>query len=284
MCFKTKTQLKVKKLLIPLFFLIALHNTTLIAQRGWEIGGWAGVTHYFGDLNTRFDITHPNVGLGAVARFNFNERLCFKFSGNYGRIAANDAWSSNAFERQRNLHFRSTIVDGTGALEFNFLEYSYFTKNTRFSPYISLGLSAFYFNPEAKYQDKWVKLRPLGTEGQFQGEEYYTAQPALAYGFGFKWALNEYWSLNFELSARRLFTDYLDDVSTTYPKMNDLMKARGATAVALSDPSIPDSEGLKIGAFGRQRGDKRTNDAYTFFGVSLLYYFGDLRCPTISSR
>ena len=30
------------------------------------------------------------------------------------------------------------------------------------------------------------------------------------------------WSFEFEISARKLFTDYLDDVSTAYPDIDDL--------------------------------------------------------------
>ena len=104
------------------------------------------------------------------------------------------------------------------------------------------------------------------------------------YGGGLKIAISETWALNIELSARKLFSDYLDDVSKTYPNMNDLKKARGITAVHLSDPSVPDAENRKIGQFGRQRGDKKDNDTYTFLGIGLVYYFGDLKCPVISGK
>lgn len=38
------------------------------------------------------------------------------------------------------------------------------------------------------------------------------------------------WSLNLELSARRIFSDYLDDVSTVYADKEDLEKLRGDVA------------------------------------------------------
>ena len=107
---------------------------------------------------------------------------------------------------------------------------------------------------------------------------------AFVYGGGFKVALTEVWSLNFEISARKLFTDYLDDVSKTYPNMNDVRKQNGEIAVQLSDPSITTDGQPKVGQFGRQRGDSKSNDMYTMFGVSLLYYFGDLRCPPVNNR
>ena len=66
--------------------------------------------------------------------------------------------------------------------------------------------------------------------------------------------------------------------------MNEIRKQHGDIAVLLSDPSIADADGKKIGQLGRQRGDSKSNDMFSFFGVSLLYYFGELRCPPISNR
>ena len=269
-----------------LFFILTAtfltHN--LSAQRGWEAGGGIGVSHYFGDLNTTFDVMHPGLAASAIARFNFNDRICLKMSANYGTVSADDKNSNNKYELQRNLRFKSMIIDGAAQMEFNFLPYNYFDRTQRFSPYLFLGINVFNFNPKAKYEDKWYNLRPLGTEGQFRGEEYYTTQMGLVYGGGLKIAFNEEWSMNLEISARKLFTDYLDDVSKVYPNMNDLRKANGPVAVALSDPSLPDAEGRKLGQVGRQRGTKKDNDMYTFLTVSILYYFGDLKCPKITNR
>ena len=269
-----------------LLFLLStvLFTQNLTAQRGWEIGAWAGVSHYFGDLNTKPDLSHPGFAGGAMFRFNFNERLCVKFSANYGTIGADDKNSTNPFELSRNLNFRSNIFDGAGQFEFNFLPYNYFDRTQHFTPYLFGGLCVYNFNPQGKLNNTWYDLRPLGTEGQFKGEEYYTTQLGIVYGGGFKIALDEVWSINIELSMRLLANDYLDDVSKTYPNINDLRKTRGDIALQLSDPSIPGADGKKIGTFGRQRGDSQSNDMYTFFGVGLLYYFGDLRCPPVNNR
>lgn len=272
-----------KKILFSFLTIISFFPE-LLAQRGWEAGGGLGVSHYFGDLNTTYNIKRPGLAATAVARFNFNDRICLKMSANYGNISADDKESKNIYERQRNLHFKSMLIDGAAQLEFNFLPYNYFDASQRFSPYLFLGFNVYNFNPKAQYEGKWYELRPLGTEGQFRGEEYYTAQMGLVYGGGIKVALNEEWSLNLEISARKLFTDYLDDVSKVYPNMNDLRKANGSIAVALSDPSLPDAEGRKMGQLGRQRGDKKDNDMYTFLTLGVLYYFGDLKCPKISNK
>lgn len=269
-----------KQLLISiLFFVISVPFAS--AQRGWEAGAWAGVSYYFGDLNTNYDLSKPNLAGGLAARFNFNNRVSVRFTGNYGMIEASDADSKNAYERARNLSFRSSLLDVSTGIEFNFLPYTHGSKDEFFTPYVFAGLSVFSFNPEAELDGTWHELRPLGTEGQFPGEEYYTVQAGLNYGIGVKVDLNTYWSLNFELSARQLFTDYLDDVSTVYPDRNDLLRTRGDLAAALSDRSIPlpDVDTSQLGLPGTQRGNSANNDSFVFLKAGIMYYFGQLRCP-----
>ena len=250
-------------------------------QKGVEIGGWLGTTYYFGDLNTELDLSTPGPGGGIIYRYNFNKRLALKFSGNVGLVNADDANSDNFYEQNRNLHFRSLILDGSLQFEFNFLPYIHGSGDQSVTPYLFAGLSGMNFNPQAKYEDRWVNLQPLGTEGQPQGEEYAKISYGINYGFGLKFDINYNWSINIELSTRYLYTDYLDDVSTTYPNMTVLASQRDAMAVELSDPSntIP-----KLGDPGRQRGNSKDNDTYTFIGIGLLYYIGRIDCPAISDQ
>lgn len=259
-------------------------TTTAYAQKGWEAGGWIGSSFYLGDLNTDYDFSNPGLAGGLIARYNFNKRLCFKASANFAQVSASDADSPNAFERARNLSFESNIIDGTFQFEFNFLPYKHGDPDEFFTPYLFAGFNVFHFNPMTEYQGEMVELRPLGTEGQFKGEEYYSVSGGLAYGFGFKVDLSYEWSLNLELNARTLFTDYLDDVSTVYADKDDILQLRNELAVALSDRSI-EVEGApnsQIGREGTQRGNSNNNDTFITLGIGLLYYFGDVRCPEYS--
>jgi len=275
----------VKKAALLAIIILGTLSTTH-AQKGWEAGGWLGASYYLGDLNTNYDLSMPGLAGGVLARYNFNERLCMKISANYGKVMADDANSSNPFERARNLNFESILIDGTAQLEFNFLPYTHGSKDEFFTPYVFAGFNVFHFNPKTSYQGEMVELRPLGTEGQFKGEEYYSVSGGLAYGLGFKVDLSYEWSLNFELSARSLFTDYLDDVSTVYADKKDLLKLRNQTAVDLSDRSIdiPGVEGSQIGEKGTQRGNSNNKDTFVLLGVGLVYYFGDIRCPEYGRR
>jgi hypothetical protein len=266
----------IRKPFIFLFFSIVFVQN-LAAQRGWEVGGWAGVSHYFGDLNTDWRVNHPNLSGGAFGRFNFNDRLCVKLGANYAKIGADDANSKNAFEQRRNLSFQTNIFDASANFEFNFLTYIHGHRDYFYTPYMTAGFTGFRFNPKTKYDGKWTELRPQGTEGQFRGDEYGTFLGALNYGIGLKMDITYRLSFNLEFSVRDVWTDYLDDVSGNYPDLEDLRATRGNLGVALSDRS----ENPKIGLSGRQRGNGKKNDMYTLLGGGIVYYFGDIRCPTV---
>lgn len=250
-----------------------------VAQmRGWEAGGWLGAANYFGDLNTNFRVNRLHLSGGLAARYNLNDRLAMRFGANAGKVSAYDSDSKNVYEQRRNLHFWSSIVDATAVFEFNFFPYIHGHREFFFTPYVFAGPSFFWFNPKADLDGSVYELREMGTEGQFRGEEYNTAQGAIAYGLGFKVDLSYRWSLDFRLSARKLFTDYLDDVHGSYADIRDIRAQRGDIAAALADRSGEPPIGLP----GRQRGNGKNNDAYAFIGVGLHYYFGSIRCPGIT--
>lgn len=277
-------------LVVSLFCLVGLQ-----AQQGVEFGGFLGASHYFGDLNTNFKMNSPGFSGGLIGRYNFNERVSIKLAGSYGKVSADDANSNNTFEQRRNLSFESPILDGSAQIEFNFLPYIHGSRDHFFTPYLLAGFSVTKFNPQTHYcasdptiplsqcngPTRIADLRPLGTEGQFKGEEYYTVAGGFAFGMGLKIDLSYEWSINVEASVRRLFSDYLDDVSTVYPDMSDVENFRGELAVALSDRSTPTPQ--KIGEAGRQRGNSQNTDAIAFLNVGIVYYFGDLRCPKPSN-
>ncbi len=259
-------------------------------QEGWEAGGWLGIANYFGDLNTNFRFNGAGAAGGVAARYNFNERVALKFGLNYGKVQADDANSDNVFERARNLSFKSNLLDIGAQFEFNFLPYNHGSKDEGWTPYLFGGFGVTRFDPKAKIDGQWHSLREFGTEGQFKGDEYSKVSTSFIYGFGFKIDLSYEWSLNFEFSARQLFSDYLDDVSTVYANVRDIKNLRGDLAARLSDRSpelfqedpnffVQNNLEFPIGQPGRQRGNSKNNDSYVLFGIGLMYYFGDLKCP-----
>ncbi len=246
------------------------------AQKGWELGGWLGVSNYFGDLNSSLNITDPGPAGGLNLRYNFNNRVSWKANFNYGYVYADDANSSNNFERNRNLSFKSNLFDVSAVVEFNFFPLTHGSSDEYATPYFFGGVNLLKFNPKADLNDQTYNLNEFGTEGQ--RDPYSTITFGLTVGAGYKFDINKDWSINIDLAVRRLFSDYLDDVSTVYPNKTLLAATNGQTAVDLSDRSLVDG----IGDEGRQRGNSTDSDMYTFFGVSVMRYFGRLECPKIS--
>lgn len=267
---------RVFKLII--FVSILYLHTDISAQKGYELGGWLGTSFYFGDLNTTSSLQSPGLALGISGRKIFNTRVAARTTLSFARVQANDANSSNNFEFNRNLSFRSNIFDWTNVLEFNFFKFENGSLEFNKTPYIFGGFNIFHFNPTAVLDDQRYSLRNLGTEGQQSGQEYSRISGGLVLGAGFKWNINRLWSINFDVSNRFLFTDYLDDVSTVFPDKDALLANRGAIAVALSDRSLIDG----LGDAGRQRGDTKGKDQYAFVGISVMRYFGGIECPVIS--
>ena len=86
---------------------------------------------------------------------------------------------------------------------------------------VLLELVVMKFNPKAKLDGQWVELKPLRLEGQGMAEypdrkEYNLIQMEVPMGFGFKYYLKENMYVGLEVLHRQLFTDYIDDVSTSY--------------------------------------------------------------------
>ncbi|MBK9106930.1 MAG: outer membrane beta-barrel protein [Saprospiraceae bacterium] len=267
-----------------IFFILFLGilGSPVIAQKGYELGGWIGAAHYFGDLNNLYRLNEPGLAFGFTGRYNFDTRLSVRMQLNYHRIAGNDAKSRNAFDLRRNLNFFSDVFEVAPCMEFNFFPLKHGSREEFVSPYMYAGISIFHYNPKTEYQGENVALRELGTEGQISGQEYNEIGSAWLIGGGVKLDLNDKWSLNFDLGYRLTATDFLDDVSGYYPDDTELLINRGQIAVDLSDRSIPVDGSAKIGTPGTQRGDHNEKDKFLSFGVNLIYYFGKLRCPPIS--
>ncbi|NOT37015.1 MAG: outer membrane beta-barrel protein [Saprospiraceae bacterium] len=256
--------------------------SSLYAQKGVEIGGWIGASHYFGDLNNLYRLNEPGLAGGLIGRYNIDTRLSTQLLFNYARLRGDDSKSNNLFDRRRNLSFFSDVIEICPSISLNFFPIIHGRPENGISPHITTGLSLFYHEPKANYQGQTYRLRSLGTEGQPTNQEYNSIAAAWFIGTGVKLDISYRWSINIDLNVRYAFSDYLDDVSQTYPNYGTLQSERGTIAVALSDPSIPSITGEKVGRTGFQRGDSKDSDMFVTVGVGLLYFFGRLDCPSIS--
>jgi hypothetical protein len=251
-----------------------------------EIGIWGGITNSFGDINNTMEsLQFYKPGAGVFFRYNYNTRVAGYIGVSGGQTFGYDSISNNPYQHLRNLSFRSNIYDLTTRLEFNFLPLERNKPDQWFSPYVFTGLSLYYFNPQAYYNNEWVDLQPLGTEGQQYpeltgNEKYKRVQIAVPMGGGFKFVLNKNLTTGIECTWHWLFTDYLDDVSKTYIDPSILATGtNGSTAVALADRST-EIDVIPLGDNYKQRGDSEHRDTYMYTGVFLTYTFVPLKCPS----
>jgi hypothetical protein len=256
---------------ILLFFCFLAYAAAVFSQ-GSEAGVMLGGSYYKGDIHPdffRFNTIQPAIGV--MYRYNFHPHYSFKGNVYYGTISATDADMSDGFQLNRNLSFRSEILEFSGQLEFNFLPYRIENKNQSFTPYLFTGVSLFKFNPQGQYANgEWYDLQPLGTEGQGttgypDKKKYSLTGFGIPLGGGLKWNLGLI-GITLEAGARRTFTDYLDDVSGTYADPTVLSAEYGPVSAWFSDRSL--SSGAESNA-GRQRGDSKNNDWYIFGGAMI---------------
>ncbi len=259
-------------------------------RQGDEIGIMGGITYAFTDINNSFaQFPLTREGYGLFYRRNFHHRWAFRAGLNGGLIQGQDALSERVFESRRNLSYRNRVYDAYGQIEFNFLDkpkrhkYGAFV---HFTPYLGIGLGLTYHKPQAMLNGEWVDLRPLGTEGQnFAAvgdypEPYSRIAINVPITGGLKYYFAKHWAVGMELSWRKVFTDYLDDVSGTYVDPSVLLAgAQGNLAATLADRS---NEGdlPSIGYEGLQRGDNSRRDQYAYLGISISYVFAQMVCPS----
>ncbi len=161
----------------------------------------------------------------------------------------------------------------------------------RLKPYGFIGIGVFHFDPEGSITDangvkRWYKLHPLRTEGQGMKEypekrPYNLTQINIPMGGGVKVAISQRVSTAFELLYRKTFTDYIDDLSTTYidPKYfaDYLSPADAAIARKISDKTVGIvTPGVTRYAPGVQRGNAKNNDAYFSFVLKLGVRIGQV--------
>ncbi|MEL6866236.1 MAG: DUF6089 family protein [Bacteroidota bacterium] len=244
----------------------------------FEIGGFMGVSNYAGDLTPNAYVSKEyNMAMGLVARYNMMHNLSFKASFIKGAISGTDEHSTvYSGRRIRNLSFQSDIYELSLQAEFNIIGYDVLENITQLSPYLLAGISTFYFNPRAYYDNRWHELQPLGTEGQGldgYGKKYSRVQIAIPMGIGMKVSITEKANLAFEAGFRKTFTDYLDDVSTAYPNPDDLAEVSNLTA-KLSYRMDEYDPTLNIDPTNGTRGNPDHKDWYMFTGMTFTFNLG----------
>lgn len=258
------------KKIFLLFFLVIALACTAFAQK-LHLNLFAGIANYKGDLQynpssgKQISFKQPGFAAGAGFEYEFSNKFYLRLVATSGKIHADD--KKQVGQTQRNLNFSSPIFDVMLGLQYYIFDpYAHIV-----SPYAFAGVGYFHFNPytfDAAGQK--VFLRPLSTEGEgfIDGREpYKLSQFSIPFGGGIKFSLSDNFRIGVELSLRKTFTDYLDDVSTTYVNENLLFANRGQQAVDLAYRGDEVNAGT-YPAEGTPRGTLAAKDWYYFTGIT----------------
>mgnify|MGYP003340034679 FL=1 len=239
------------------------------------------MTNYLGDLSpVAFAPSETHWSAGLVYKYNVNWNFNWRGAITTGEITGADARNNlgQPFRIRRNLSFRTQIIEASLIGEFNILGWQGDRYQKNFTPFVEAGLGFFHFNPQAYYQGQWYNLQEIGTEGQ--GLSIYRNRPpyrltqlCIPLGLGVKVRLSEHWSVTADCALRKTFTDYLDDVSTSFPDRAAMLAEKGQLALDLSDRSfevVGDSMKQHFSK-GQMRGDPSKKDWYFFPGITITY-------------
>ncbi|MBK5284710.1 MAG: outer membrane beta-barrel protein [Bacteroidia bacterium] len=284
-----------KKFILVLF--IAFISTINADAQRWkmvryEFNGGLGASNFLGELGGAnqigtnyfkdFEWSETRFGLAIGLRYKLSEFFAFNTHVTYGAVSGDDKLTDEFFRHYRNLNFNTYIFEWNLNFEAAFQQeqigHRYRLRRVKGQKgyevyaYAFVGAGIFNFDPKTEYQGTTVRLQPLGTEGQGlvpTRNKYSLWQFCIPIGFGFKYTIDAKWGVGIEYGMRKTFTDYIDDVSTTYFDNNELRAAYGNVAAALADRS--DHSKPYITGPEQQRGDPRDLDAYMFAIFSVNY-------------
>lgn len=309
-----KVRLTVLLCLFTFYALLGSAQSITTNNRRLEFGLAVGPMFFIGDLGGSagigktfikdLDLPLTKLSKGAFVAFYPTEFLGLRAGVNLGYLEGDDAEApakggAEMDRRERNLHFKTKINEAYAYLEAYptvFLE-KYDGLKGKLRPFLAVGGGVYHFNPMIRDVDgKWIEAQPLKLEGQGFAEypdskPYSLTQFNLQIGFGIKYYLSENLFTGFEVMHRKLYTDYVDDVShdyyidpiyfDQYLGPNDAIRAR--RNYYKGQYTFPTSRPYEEYA---QRGDPTQNDAYFSMVLKLGWRLGkadpnarQVRCP-----
>jgi hypothetical protein len=254
--------------------LLALCGLPLIASaQNFHFSGRFGLAGYQGDLKSGSVFSQDKLMGSIGAIYDLSEHIAARTYFTYTKLQADDKKGTTSMQ-QRNLNFQTGLFDWELTAQ-----YSLFSLNEKWwTPTIFAGIGIFHFNPYTKdAAGNKVLLQPLSTEGQgfVAGiSPYKKTQFSIPFGIGASYSLGEDTRIGLEAGYRKIFTDYLDDVSTTYVDENALRAARGQQAVDLAWRG-DEISGAAYPGGGATRGSEKYKDGYYYIALTFTvrYWF-----------
>lgn len=298
-----------RSLIVTLFILhvTLTHAQSFFSPTAWrtmrrEVGISFGASNFLGDLGGRdaigtnflkdWEFSMVRFAGQVYHSWYLNSSTTIKSNFNYAMVMGDDKLTKEPFRNNRNLNFKSSVYEFNTSIQWLFLKekmgnrYGLRNVNHRkigiransIGMYLTAGIGVMYFNPMGKYQGRWVALHPLHTEGQgLPGgpKQYKRVGVTVPLGIGFRKSLSRQSGLYLEFTQHYTFTDYMDDVSSSYYDNATIAQEYGGVAAVMADPNlgnIVDVNGYSyVSAPGEQRGDQEDKDNYMM--LTLGYYY-----------
>lgn len=287
---------------IILLFLFIAFSAQLFSQsfynrrveRQWVGSFGTGVAKYFGDMANPGEVFKDakwNI------EFGLERRIDGRFSARAGltvfQLEGGDQFADDEGRKRRNLSFTTTCFElaGTGIVQL-FEDGAKYYQRKPINAFLSAGVGVLWYVPKGlstnTYHDgspnpsagKMVTLRKLETEHV----KYSPITIVIPVGVGVKLMATPFLNLTAFGAYRFTFTDYIDDMSTVYPGIenfdNDL-------AAAMSDKQFELDGGVHRA--GAVRGNPDKNDGYFILSFRADYFlpptlFGNKRRSPKGSR
>lgn len=237
-------------------------------ERSLILVGGLGASTYFGELKTgnSFD-TKPTLNVGL--QYHLSQHISARVDATWFQLKGTDADALGNPDRiNRNLSFSSNNFEVSGTLAFNLIPKGLrYYRRPGFNLYAFTGIGLVYFNPTAELDGKSYSLPTYKTEGV----AYSTVAPVIPMGLGIRFKVNRDFNIAIEGGYRKMFTDYLDDVSG--PKYPDFVKFPTLEASDISRRlSYRGDPAVLAGNPELVRGNPKSNDSYFLLNVKLEYY------------
>jgi Domain of unknown function (DUF6089) len=226
-----------------------------------------GLANYQGDLQQRsFTFNQARIVGSLGAKYDLSEHFIARTHLSLGNLRAADSKNKSATLKERGLSFESKLFEWELGGQYNI-----FSLNDKWwTPYVFASAAMFRIRPTAVDPvGNRVFLQNLDTEGQGFApgrKDYKSTQFAIPFGIGGEYALTEDIRVGLELGYRKTFTDYIDDVSTTYADPLLLLANRGPQSVAMAQGGA-----ASYPLVGLPRGNPKNKDAYYFVQLTFTW-------------
>lgn len=246
------------------------HDRKYIASVG------TGTSSYYGELSNDDDYMDAKLNLNLGLQYFVTDRIGVRTEITWFQLSGDDAEADSDGRTVRNLSFISNNYEFNVEGIINLLPKGQrYYQRKPINVYGFLGVGLIYFNPKAEVpagfdeSGKKIALQPLKTEGV----DYNRFAFVIPYGLGVKIKAGPFFNVAIEGGTRKTFTDYLDDVSTTFQDPatldSDLVRAMADRTQEIQGGVLPRVE-------GDTRGNPDAKDNYFIANVKIEYYLSPL--------